>query len=140
MIVKIKKLSPDTVLPTRAQSGDVGWDLYATKNHYIHMGDTHLVETGISIQPAAGYFSLVVPRSSIAKTSLIQHNSVGVIDPGYSGEILVPMRGIGVSYSIRKGDRIAQLIVLPYPEVEWEEVEQLEKTERSTAGFGSSGQ
>jgi dUTP pyrophosphatase len=134
--IKIKKLHKDAVIPTKAHATDAGCDLYATSCHY----DNGLIiyGTGIAVEIPEGYVGLVFPRSSIANTHLTLSNSVGVIDSGYRGEVMAKFRKGGTrGYNV--GDRIAQLIILPYPEVVFEEADELSESDRGTGGYGSSG-
>jgi dUTP pyrophosphatase len=135
MIVKIKKLHPKAVIPAYAKEGDAGLDLIAIefeeKNEHV------TYKTGLAIEIPQGYVGLLFPRSSIYKRSQMLTNSVGVIDSGYRGEIMMKF-----SRSINQywpGDRIGQLIILPYPQVEFEETKELSLSERSGGGFGSTG-
>lgn len=140
MIVKFKKLSPLAVIPRYSKPGDAGMDLTATsKIDNTTFQCTY--GTGISVEIPEGYVGLVFPRSSIRNTELILSNSVGVIDSGYRGEIqatFIKTNGLE-SWDYKIGDRIAQLIIIPYPQIEFEEVEELSQTDRGTGGFGSSG-
>ena len=139
MKVKIKKLHHNAVLPTYAKSGDAGMDLYAA-SFSIDQNNNYVFGTGLAIEIPEGYVGLVFPRSSISKTAHSLRNAVGVIDSGYRGEIMM-------KYDINThnspvyeiGDRIAQIIILPYPQIEFEEVWELTKTQRGKGGFGSSG-
>ena len=137
MKVRIKKLNENAVIPTYAKEGDSGMDLVITdikgENKYdITYG------FGISMEIPEGFMGLVFPRSSIRKTDLILSNSVGVIDSGYRGEIQVTFKKTGLNkYEI--GDRGAQLIIIPHPSIEFQEVEELTNTERGEGGFGSTG-
>lgn len=136
MQVKIKRLNDKAILPTKAHATDAGYDLYASSCHY----ENGLVcyGTGIAVEIPQGYVGLVFPRSSIANTHLALSNSVGVIDSGYRGEIKAKFRKGGTrGYNV--GDRIAQLIIIPYPEVVFEEAEELSDSDRGTGGYGSSG-
>lgn len=139
MVVKIKKLHPDTVIPVYAKPGDAGLDLVATEK-LIETTNQITYGTGISIEIPEGYVGLVFPRSSIRKYELELSNSVGVIDSGYRGEIQLTFNII-TSYAnvYEKGDKIGQLIILPYPSIELLEVDELSETERGTGGFGSTG-
>ena len=134
--VKIKKLHKDAVIPTKAHATDAGCDLYATSCHY----DNGLIiyGTGIAVEIPQGYVGLVFPRSSIANTNLTLSNSVGVIDSGYRGEIMAKFRK-GGSTTYKVGDRIAQLIIIPYPEVTFKEVDELSESDRGVGGYGSTG-
>lgn len=134
--IKIKKLHKNAVIPTKAHATDAGCDLYATSCHY----DNGLIiyGTGIAVEIPEGYVGLVFPRSSIANTHLTLSNSVGVIDSGYRGEVMAKFRKGGArGYVV--GERIAQLIILPYPEVVFVEAEKLSESDRGTGGYGSSG-
>ena len=137
MKLNIKKLNKNAVIPTYAKEGDAGMDLVITdikgENKYdITYG------FGISIEIPEGFMGLVFPRSSIRKTDLVLSNSVGVIDSGYRGEIQATFKKIGLNkYEI--GDRGAQIIIIPYPPIEFEEVNELSNTERGEGGFGSTG-
>ena len=143
MKVKIKKITPYAVIPKYSKEGDAGLDLVATSfnnsDKYVEFG------TGLSIQIPNGFVGLIYPRSSISNTSNWMANSVGVIDSGYVGEIKVRFKGFYkndwdlLSSEMHVGDKIAQLIIMPYPQIEFEEVEELESTERGNGGFGSTG-
>jgi len=142
MKLKVKKLSPEAILPTKATDCAAGWDLYAL--HYkdfshLQASQIIMIQTGIALEIPLGYFGMIAPRSSLAK-ELTQYNSPGIIDSDYRGEILVGLRLMEYTdYTIKKGDRIAQLLILPVPEIELEEVEELSETVRGTKGFGSTG-
>lgn len=134
--IKIKRMHKDAVIPTKAHATDAGCDLYATSCHYDN--GLLIYGTGIAVEIPEGYVGLVFPRSSIANTHLTLSNSVGVIDSGYRGEIMAKFRKGGTN-AYRVGERIAQLIILPYPEVVFEEAEELNDSDRGTGGYGSSG-
>ena len=140
MKVKIKKLDSDAVIPTYAKSGDAGMDLVATK---IISNTTFDVTYGtdIALEIPEGFVGLVFPRSSIRKYELILSNSVGVIDSGYRGEIQATFKkenGLD-SLAYKVGDRICQIMIIPHPPIEFQEVEELTNTERGEGGFGSTG-
>jgi len=140
MIVKIKKLSKEAIIPKYSKQGDAGLDFTATKISFNGLGDV-TYGTDIAIEIPYGYVGLMFPRSSIRKYGLVLSNSVGVIDSGYRGEIGFTFKKTegpdSKKYQI--GDRIGQLIILPYPQIEFEEVEELSSSERGEGGFGSSG-
>ena len=143
MKVKIKKLSSDAIVPTYAKSGDAGMDMVATKIISDTL-DSITYGTDIAVEIPEGFVGLVFPRSSIRKTNLQLSNSVGVIDSGYRGEIQATFKKIqGVSNqtleTYKVGDRICQIMIIPHPLVEFEEVEELSNTERGEGGFGSTG-
>ncbi len=140
MKVKIKKLHSDAVIPTYAKSGDAGMDLVATK---IISNTTFDVTYGtdIALEIPEGFVGLVFPRSSIRKYELILSNSVGVIDSGYRGEIQATFKkenGLD-SLAYKVGDRICQIMIIPHPTIELNEVNELSNTERGEGGFGSTG-
>lgn len=139
MKVRIKKLDPNSVIPTYAKEGDAGLDLTATSKHVDASGNV-VYGTGLAFEIPQGYVGLVFPRSSNAKKDLWLTNSVGVIDSGYRGEVMFKYRP--VSFKEREymvGERVGQLIIMPYPHIEFEEADELSESERSTGGYGSSG-
>jgi len=138
--VKIKKLHPDAVIPQYAKRGDAGMDLVATEviDGY---GFSVTYGTGLAMEIPEGFVGLVFPRSSIRKYDLSLTNCVGVIDSGYRGEIQATFRkeaGIP-SKRYEVGDKIAQMIILPYPSIQFIEADELSDTERGAGGFGSTG-
>jgi dUTP pyrophosphatase len=142
MRVHLKKLHEKAVVPQYAKESDAGMDLTATS--IIKNDDEQVVYgTGIALEIPEGYVGLVFPRSSIRKTDLVMSNSVGVIDAGYRGEIQVTFNKkyyddeANVIYNV--GDRVAQIIILPHPQVTFLEVDELSDSERGTGGHGSSG-
>ena len=152
MQIKIKKLYEDSILPTKAHATDAGYDLYAHSKSYDDDGNV-VYGSGVAMEIPKGYVGLVFPRSSNAKKDLILSNSVGVIDSGYRGEIsfkfkqtpkvLTGASGTFVTYQYTKdyglGERVGQIIIMPYPDVEFIEVEKLSDSERGNGGYGSSG-
>ena len=137
MKVRIKKLSENAVIPTYAKEGDAGMDLVATRIINERL-DSITYGTDIALEIPEGFVGLVFPRSSIRKTDLILSNSVGVIDSGYRGEIQATFKRSGV-YAYAVGDRGAQIMIIPHPPIEFEEVDELSDTERGDGGFGSTG-
>lgn len=140
MKVNIKKLDKNAIIPTYAKKGDAGLDITTigiseTTESYIEY------KTGLAIEIPETFVGLIFPRSSISKTDLVLANAVGVIDSGYRGEIKCRFKivGEGDINIYEKGDKIAQLIIIPYPEIELQEVQELSSTERGQGGFGSSG-
>lgn len=145
MKVKIKKLHPNAVVPQYAKTGDAGMDLVATS---ILSNTTFDITygMGIALEIPEGYVGLIFPRSSIRKTDLALTNCVGVVDSGYRGELQATFKKVYGKNDVRigetdykVGDRIAQIIILPYPQIEFTEVEELSNTERGDGGFGSTG-
>lgn len=140
MKIKIKKLADNAVIPKYSKSGDCGLDLVATVK-YSNTTFQVSYGTGLAIEIPENFVGLVFPRSSIKNKELTLSNSVGVIDSGYRGEIQVVFNKTNgldsIDYEI--GERICQLVILPYPQIEFEEVEELSITERNDGGFGSTG-
>jgi dUTP pyrophosphatase len=138
--VKIKRLHKDSIIPSYSKIGDAGLDLVATSKFYDDF-DNVCYGTGLAIEIPEGHVGLLFPRSSISKTDLTLRNSVGVIDSSYRGEIVLKFNNILMSscepYNVK--ERIGQLIIMPYPTIEFEEVEELSTTERGAQGFGSTG-
>lgn len=141
--VKIKRLTPTAQLPTKAHATDAGYDLYADSAKVCIADGLASYGTGIAVEIPDGYVGLVFPRSSIYKKHLMLSNSVGVIDSGYRGEVKAKFNLINDGsdmYEVYEvGERIAQLIIIPYPEVVFEEVDTLSDSDRGTGGYGSSG-
>jgi len=138
--VKIKKLDPNAVIPTYSKDGDAGMDLTITRE----IENTTFAVSygfGIAMEIPKGYVGLVFPRSSVRNQDLILSNCVGVIDSGYRGEIQATFKktqGLD-SIKYKLGDRGAQIIIIPYPQIEFVETDNLSDTERGDAGFGSTG-
>jgi len=135
MKVKIKKLHPNAIIPCYAKIGDAGLDLTAIG---FETTETHITyHTGLSIEIPYGYVGLLFPRSSVYKTEQVLSNSVGVIDSGYRGEIMLKFSRSKNEYII--GDRVGQIMLIKYPQITFEEVNELTPTSRSSGGFGSTG-
>ena len=156
MKVKIKKLHPDAVIPAYAKAGDAGMDLTAVSMKIDKYGNI-CYGTGLAFEIPEGYVGLVFPRSSNHKKGVILTNCVGVVDSGYRGEVSFKFRPLigrarilsddGIFFfrgiletAFKVGDRVGQLIIMPYPQIEFEEVEELSETERGDKGYGSSGE
>ena len=147
MDVKIKKLHEDAVIPTYAHDTDAGLDLVATSYEYKEDIDCHVYGTGLAVEIPEGYVGLIYPRSSNRKTDAYMCNHVGVIDSGYLGEVMISFklrdRNIESIPQIFKpyevGNKIAQLIIIPYPKVHFVEVNELSDSDRGEQGHGSSG-
>ena len=143
MKIKIKKLHPNAVIPSYAKAGDAGMDLVATS--IISETDTQITYgLGVALEIREGFVGLVFPRSSIRKTRLQLSNSVGVVDSGYRGELQATFNKIHTTIENQKndykvGDRVAQIMIIPHPEVEFNEVDELSDSERGEGGFGSTG-
>ncbi len=136
MTLKIKKLHEDAKVPHYANHGDAGMDVYAISkeinNKFIEYG------TGLAFELPADHVMLIFPRSSLSNKDLIMANHVGVLDSGYRGELKLRFRKIGDDvYEI--GEKIGQIIVVPFPKIEFEETDELSDTARGEGGFGSTG-
>jgi len=140
MRVKFKKVLENAISPRYAAEGDACMDLCAAKYEVDEFGNL-TYDTGISLEIPEDYVGLVFPRSSITKTSLMLKNSVGVIDSGYRGTIKVKFLAINNFNHVvyEAGDRVAQIMIIPRPTLELEEVENLSETSRGAGGFGSTG-
>ena len=138
MKIKVKKLNDTAVISQYAKEGDAGLDLVATsrrmdKKGFIEFG------TSLAIEIPSGYVGLVFPRSSISKVNMALANAVGVIDSGYRGEIMCRFKPSNAGQGVYEvGDKVAQLMILPYPEIELIESEELSDTVRGDGGFGST--
>ena len=139
--VKIKVLNEDAIIPTRGSEKAAGYDLYSTKNETIMPHETVKIGTGLAIQPPKGYFGAIFARSGLAtKFGVRPGNCTGVADEDYTGEYIVALHNDSCDpVSIKEGDRIAQLVFLPYLNAEFTEVEELDNTDRGDGGFGSTG-
>lgn len=140
--VQIQILDTDLEIPRYAKDGDAGVDLRSTEKLILEPGQRALVKTGIAIALPAGYVGLVHPRSGLAvKHGITVVNAPGTIDSGYRGEIMVCLLNTdrSESFSIERGDRIAQLIIQKYEHANFRQVEKLEISARGSTGFGSSG-
>ena len=139
MEIKFKKIDEDAVLPSCAKEGDAGLDLTATSkvvtDLYIEYG------LGLSVEIPEGFVGLVFPRSSISKKDMMLANAVGVIDSGYRGEITARFKYNDYVNSdhYKVGDKVCQLIVLPYPKVVAVWADKLSDSQRGTGSYGSSG-
>jgi dUTP pyrophosphatase len=143
MRVRFKKLHPDAVLPAYAKDGDAALDLTAVACEYDAERNLAIYQFGLAVEIPVGYVGLIFPRSSVSNTRLALANCVGVIDSGYRGEVSARFRVMrpefcgGMVYE--EGDRVAQMIVLPYPTVEAEWANDLDATVRMAGGYGSTG-
>lgn len=167
MKAKIKKLREEAILPEKAHDSDVGYDLYAVdyelKVEDYGVGSEHVqvkLYTGISVTPPEGYYFEIMPRSSVSKTPLMLANSVGIVDPEYTGELIVKLNFVSSfkhdHYGVlgryhdylqnfldpKKGKlwKCAQLVLRKKESCEWEVVDNLGETQRGDGGFGSTGQ
>lgn len=138
--VKIRKVHPDAVLPKRAHPTDAGMDVTAIS---MEMTEDYIeYDTGLQFQLPAGYVMLIFPRSSNSKKDLLMCNSVGVLDAGYTGNLKFRFKLTTEGYTEKiynPGDKIGQIIILPYPEINFIETEEFDETDRGSDGFGSTG-
>ena len=143
MQIQIKKLREGAQLPTRGSEKAAGYDLYACLDEAVTIlpHTTAKIGTGLALAVPDGYFGAVFARSGLAaKQSLRPANCVGVCDADYRGEYIVALHNDGeVERIVAPGDRIAQLVVMPFLSVEFDEVAELDETERGAGGFGSTG-
>lgn len=142
MKLKIKRLDKDIPIPSFAYDGDAGLDLSSAVDATLAPFERTAVPCGIALAIPEGYAGLLVPRSGLAaKHGISLVNGPGLIDSGYRGEIKAVLVNLDAAcdFEIRKGDRIAQLVIVQLPSVETAEVDALDKTERDVGGFGSSG-
>lgn len=143
MKIQVKKLRPGAILPTRGSVHAAGYDLYACLDAdvVIEPGKTAKIGTGLSVAVPEGYFGAVFARSGLAlKNGLRPANCVGVCDSDYRGEYIVALHNDSdTPFTVSDGNRIAQLVVMPFLAVEFEEAEELTQTDRGEGGFGSTG-
>lgn len=141
MVIKFKKLTPFAVTPEYATKGAACFDLHAVDGCTVYPGNQKSIKTGLSVEVPEGHVMLVYPRSgNAAKYKISLTNAVGVIDSDYRGEIVILLDNGGhFSFEVRRGDRIAQAMIVPIPTVSFEEVTELTETERGDRGFGSTG-
>lgn len=136
--IQVKRLGTEATLPTRSNPTDAGLDLYASADVEFKPNDIVMVPTQIAVGIQPGYVGLVRDRSSVSKTKL--KVTAGVVDAGYTGEVMVVMLNLsGQHGSIRRGQKFAQLLIIPVATPEVAEVSHLGLTERGDKGFGSSG-
>ncbi len=137
----LRRLREDAVAPTQAYPGDAGLDLAACERVEIGPGDRAVVGTGLAVAIPEGYAGFVQPRSGLAaEHGITILNAPGLIDSGYRGEVRVVLHNTDRAepFVVEPGMRIAQLVVVPIPDLELTEVEELPESERGVRGFGSS--
>ena len=142
--VNFKKLDKNAHAPTYGSEYAAGADLYAlTGGETLNFapGETKMIKTGIAVEIPEGYAGLIYARSGIAtKRGLAPANKVGVIDSDYRGEIMVPIHNhSGAVQQIASGERVAQMVIMPYITADFVECDSLDETERAEGGFGSTG-
>ncbi len=142
--LKIKKINSNAVIPTRATKGSAGLDLYACidTDIIIYPQKLAIIPTGISIQlESSNYAAFIYARSGLGiKHGICLSNGVGVVDSDYTGEICVGLCNVSDrEYTVKSGDRVAQMVIMPIDIPELVEVEEIEETKRGAKGFGSTG-
>ena len=141
MKLKIKKIDDSAIIPNYAHNTDSGMDLYSIEDKIIRPGETALIKTGLKIELPQNTEAQIRPKSGIAlKHSVTVLNTPGTIDEGYTGEIQVILIKHGERvYKINKGEKIAQMVIMPVIRVQVEQVNELQETPRGLGGFGSTG-
>lgn len=130
----------DGEVPTYAHDGDAGLDLRAAESVTVPAGGSALVRTGVRVEIPSGCVGLVFPRSGLGSRGITLRNAVGVIDSGYRGEVMAALwNTTGDEFECEKGDRICQMVVMPYVPCQVVSVEELSDTERGSDGHGSTG-
>jgi len=139
MQIRIKKLHDKAVIPSYAKQGDAGMDLtcvgWKTTETYVEY------DTGLAMEIPEGHVGFLFPRSSVSKTNLVLANCVGVVDSGYRGPVKLRFKELNgpIGGRYKEGDRVGQLIIMPVPNFNCVEVEELTETSRGEGGFGSTG-
>ena len=137
--VKIRKIHPDAVIPFRAHATDAGMDVTAIS---MEMTEDYVeYDTGLQFQLPEGYAMLIFPRSSNSKKDLLLCNSVGILDAGYTGNLKLRFKLTTEGYTEKiynPGDKVGQIMIIPYPEINFIETEVFNETERGDGGFGST--
>lgn len=141
MTVRFKRLCPDAVLPAYAYPGDAGMDIRSVEDLEIAPGARALVHTGLVMVLPSGWEAQVRPRSGLAlKHGVTVLNTPGTIDAGYRGEVGVILANFGdAPFAVKKGDRIAQVVIAPVTTAAIEETDVVDDTDRGGGGFGSTG-
>jgi len=138
MELKIKRIHPEAKLPSYGHKGDAGLDLFSCADYVLGAGEVKAIQTGIKVAIPRGYVGLIWDKSGISLKGV--HKLAGVVDAGYRGEVQVVMINLGnAPYEIKKGMKIAQMLIQPISEVEVIEAEDLDDTSRGEDGFGSTG-
>ncbi len=143
LTVKVAKTDPNAKMPTKGSTHAAGWDLYCLEDTVVNFRSSVKVRTGLRVAIPEGFEGQVRARSSLGSKGLILPHSIGTIDADYRGELFVLMTwiGEGESYEVKSGERLAQMVISPIPDVQFTEVEigNLGDTERGQGGFGSTG-
>jgi dUTP pyrophosphatase len=141
MVLKVKKLNSDAIIPAYQSEEAAGFDLHSIEDVILKPGERKLIGTGLAFEIEKGYEIQIRPRSGLAfKHGITVLNTPGTIDSDYRGEIKVLLINLGEEdFEIKKGERIAQAVVAPVVQAKFEEVEKLSDTKRGSGGFGSTG-
>ena len=141
MTLRFKKLRPDAIMPSYAHPSDAGMDVRSVEDLTIAPGKRALVPTGLVMLLPPGYEAQVRPRSGLAlKSGVTVLNTPGTIDSGYRGEVGVILANFGeTDFSVKKGDKIAQIVIAPVTQPTIEETDVVDETDRGAGGFGSTG-
>ncbi len=139
--IKIKKVHPEAIIPHYVHEGDAGMDVYSIEECTLNSQEIKLVKTGLAFEIPKGYEIQVRPKSGLAlKHGITLTNSPGTLDSGYRGELGVILQNEGKNtYEVKKGEKIAQIVLAKYEEAEIEEVNEISETSRGDGGFGSTG-
>ncbi len=136
--VRIRPLSPNGRVPERSHEGDAGWDLFSAEDVTIPPGDTAVVSTDVSMEIPRGWYGQIKSRSGLGTKGVVV--TAGVVDSTYRGNIKVVIINCGKKELVfKRGDKLAQMVFLPVPEVEFVVADSLEGSERGDRGFGSTG-
>lgn len=138
MKIRFKKLSPSAVVPRKAHASDAGFDLVAVSKRKDKDGN-FVYGTGLAFEIPDGFVGLVFPRSSVSARCMTMANCVGVIDSCFRGEVTAKFRPHLFAKPYDKGDRVAQMIIMPYPHIDFVEVDELSESDRGEGGYGSTG-
>lgn len=141
MKIKIKKLNPEAIIPHYEHEGDAGMDVYSCESYILKPGERRLISTGLSFEIPKGFEIQVRPKSGLALNhGLTIPNSPGTLDSGYRGELkVILLNTSNINYEIKKGEKIAQIILARYEQAEIHLVSELSETSRGAGGFGSTG-
>ncbi len=142
MRIEIRRLHEDAVVPSSQHPGDAGVDLVAVETCVLAPGERAMIATGLAVAIPEGFAGFVLPRSGLAaRHGVTCANAPGLIDAGYRGELKVALVNLDrtVAYTVHPGDRIAQLVILATPAVEFCDVAELPESSRGAGGFGSTG-
>jgi len=137
MRIKVVRIDKTIPLPKYAYNNDAGVDLASRINTILAKNETQVIPTGVKIEIPKGYAGFIQPRSSLSRKGI--YVSLGLVDSGYRGEVGIIITNLSDSlYGIKKGDRIAQLVIKKVENIVWDEVGELEESERNENGFGST--